>query len=132
MAVDPCAVYINPRIELGKLLHSGHLIGQRVVAHVAVISVVKFLAAPRRTHAVNLHNDEPQVRRAPARRRAPLRNCASHASRLRTGIDVIDDRVFLIRIEIRGLEHEAVKIRDAVTRFHGEHLRRLPADSEQL
>ena len=58
-------------IALRQLLHARHLVGQRVVAHVAEVGLVEFLTAPRRAHAVDLHHDEPQLRQRLRNRRAP-------------------------------------------------------------
>ncbi len=47
--------------RLRQFLHAGHLIGQRVVAHIAEVRFVKFLRAPRGSHAIDLHHDEAQL-----------------------------------------------------------------------
>ena len=51
---------------------------------------------------------------------------------LRTGINVIDDRIFLRRVEMRGREHHAVEIGLAVTRLHCDRGQRLPSVGHQL
>ena len=87
-------------IARGQLLHPGHLIGQRVVAHVAVIGLVELLRSPRRAHPVDFDDDEAEFGerlRIAARRRE---RAAADAAGLRAGIDVIDDRVLLRRIEL--------------------------------
>jgi len=55
------AVYIDPRILLGQLFHRGHLVGQRVVAHVSEVGIMKLLGAPGRTHSIDLHDNEAQL-----------------------------------------------------------------------
>ena len=93
---------------------------------------MEFLRAPRRAHPVDLDHDESEFRqrlRIAARRR---KTAAPDAARLRTGIDVVDDRIFLRRVEVRRLEHQAVEIGDAVARLHRDRNRRLPSGREQL
>src|SRR5207247_1151883 len=51
VAVDPGAVEVDPRVAPGQLAHPGDLIGDAVVAHVAVIGVVEGVRAQRRAPA---------------------------------------------------------------------------------
>ena len=131
MSVDARAIDVDPRVLRRKLLHAGHLIGKRVVAHVAVIRLVKLLRPPRCPHAVYFDDDEPELReclRVAARRRE---SASSDAAALRSGIDVVDDRILPRRIQSRRFVHQAVQLRQAVARFHGNRRRRLPAGCEQ-
>jgi hypothetical protein len=103
MTPDADAIEVDPRIALAQFLDAGDLIGQRVVAHVAEVGVVEGLGAPRRTHAVDRHHDEAQLGQ-----RLVVAACRQEAAP-RTepvcgpGIDVVDDRIFLRRIEVDGL-----------------------------
>ena len=114
-----------------QLLHPRDLIGQRVVAHVAVVGLVELLRPPRRPHPVDLDDDEAELGerlRIAARR---VEGAAADAAGLRTGIDVVDDRILLRRIERGRLVHQAVEIGDAVARLDGNRQRRLPAGGHQ-
>ena len=115
-----------------QLLHAGHLVRQRVVAHVAEIRFVKFLGAPRRAHAVDLHHHESQLRQRLAIAARRRKAAAADAAGLRAGINVIDDRIFLAGVEIGRLEHQPVHIGHAVARLHRERNRRLPSRGQQL
>ena len=53
-------------------------------------------------------------------------NATAHAAALRSGIDVIDDRIFLCRVQIRRREHQAVEIRHTVAGLDDDRRRRLP------
>ena len=55
-----------------------------------------------------------------------------HRLGLRTGVDVGDDRVLLLRIEIERLPHVAVQVGHAVGRLDDERLGHLPADLGEL
>ena len=66
----PALVDVDERVPLRELLHAGDLIGQRVVAHVAVVRVVERLRSPRRAHAVDLDDDEAKLRERLRDRRA--------------------------------------------------------------
>ena len=123
----PARSMIDPRVSGGELLHAGDLIGQRVVAHVAVIRLVECLRAPRCAHPVDLDDHEAEFGerlRVAARRRERAR---ADAAGLRTRINVIDDRILLRRIEGRRLVEQAVEIGDAVARLDRDRLRRFPA-----
>jgi hypothetical protein len=102
VAPDARAIDVDPRVALRELLHAGHLIGQRVVAHVAVIRGVEALGSPRRAHAVDLDDDEAQLgdRLRIAARGGKL--AAADAAGLRARINVIEDRILLRRIEFVG------------------------------
>src|SRR5438132_9287207 len=105
MAIDASALDIDPRVAFGKLLHRGYLIRQSVIAHVAIISIVKFLGPHRVSHAIDLDDDEAEFGerlRVAARRRE---RTATDTPALWARIDVIDDRIFLLLVEIRRLEH---------------------------
>src|SRR2546421_13088800 len=100
MAVDAGAVDVDPRIAARELLRRRDLVGQRVVAHVGVVRVVKFLGAPWRSHPVDLDNDESELGerlRVAARRR---KRTAADAAGLRTRIDMVDDWILPSGIEI--------------------------------
>src|SRR3954452_9875040 len=93
MTVDAGTIDVDPREPRGKFLHRPDLVGQRVVAHVAVVRLVELLRPPRRTHPVDLDDDETELGerlRVAARRRE---DATADAAGLRTGVDVIDDRI---------------------------------------
>ena len=52
------------------------------------------------------------------------------ASPLRPRIDIVDDRIFLCRIEVGGLIHQSINIGYAVARFHAERHGRLPTGGQ--
>src|SRR6267142_1589314 len=58
VSINSGAVYIDPRVLLRQLFHSGDLVGQRIVAHVSVIGVMKLLGSPGRSHSINLDHNE--------------------------------------------------------------------------
>src|SRR5437588_8204066 len=105
MAVDAGSINIYPGVFFSELLHCRHLIRQSVIAHVAIISIVKFLGPHRVSHAVDLDDDEAEFRErlGVATRRGE--RTASDTAALWARIDVIDDRIFLLLVEIRRLEH---------------------------
>ncbi len=61
MSIDSGAVNINPGISLCQLLHGGDLIGQGVVAQIAVIGVVEFFGPQRIPHSVDFNHDETKL-----------------------------------------------------------------------
>ena len=126
-AVDADAAEVVPRILLGDGLVPEDAIGEAGVLEVVPADVVKRLGAIGRPHAVDLHDDETQVgqRREPADRAERLGNERA----LRAGVDLLDDRVFLGRIEVLGPADDAPDVGLAVAALGDEHLGRLPAAS---
>src|SRR5690606_29701919 len=61
VAPDAGTLDVDERVALGELAHSCDLIGQRVVAHVAVVRVMERLGASGRAHAVDLDDDEAEL-----------------------------------------------------------------------
>ena len=125
-------VDVDPRILLRELLHAGDLIGNRVVtAHRAVVRVGERLRSIRRAGAVDADDDEAEFgeRLLVAARRGE--RARADAARLRPGIRVVDDRILLVRIEVRRPEEHAVDVRLAVGGRHLDLHRRLPAGRER-
>jgi hypothetical protein len=76
-----------------QLAHARDLVGQRVVAHVAVVEIGEDLRAPRRAHPVDLHDDEAELGE-----RLMVAACGEKLREptlppLRARVDVVDDRV---------------------------------------
>ncbi len=129
----PARVDVDPRILLRELLHPRDLIRNRVVAsHRAVVRVLKRLRSPRRPHAVDRDDDEAELGEGLAIAARRGERAAAGAAGLRAGIDVVDDRILLRRIEVRRPEEQAVDVGLAVVRGHLDRHRRLPAGGEQL
>ena len=119
-------------IASGELLDRRHMIGQTVVAHVAIVAVVECLGAERRAHRVELDDEEPKlgeggVRAADRRRERPV----ADRTGLRPGIDVVDDRIAPAAVDLRRAVHQAIEIGDAVARLDGERNWKAPAEGEQ-
>src|SRR5215469_7316714 len=98
MAPDPDTLDVNPWILRGQLSHPGHLIWQRVVAHVAVVEVVKFLRSQRVAHPIDLHDHEPKLSQRLAVTARTGERPAMNASALRPRIDIVDDRILLAAV----------------------------------
>ncbi len=104
-----------------QLLDGGLLVGQAVVAQVAVAVVVVPLAARRRAAAVaHLDDDEAELRE-PVRVGRRAERLADRLG-LRARVDVGDDRVLLLRVEVVRLVHHARQVRHAVVGLHDERL----------
>src|SRR5688572_21444606 len=82
--------------------------------------------SPWRAHAVDHDDDKTELghRLRVAARRGEL--AAADATGLRSGIDAIDDRILLRRIEVRRAEQQAVEVAHAAAVFHGDRDRRFP------
>ena len=78
---------------------AGHLIRDRVVAHVGVVGLVELLRSPRRPHPVDFDDDEAELGEGLGIAARGEKRAAADAAGLRSRIDVVDDRVFLRRIE---------------------------------
>src|ERR1041385_6716863 len=82
MSVNARAIEIDPGIPRRELFHSGDLIGERVVTHVAEVSFVKFLRPPRCAHAVDFHYYESQLCQCLRIAASTREIAAAHAARL--------------------------------------------------
>src|SRR5216684_2382456 len=121
MTPDSHAIDVDERMALRQLLDCRFLIGQTVVAQIAVAEGVIPLRAMRISPAIpNFDHDETELRQhdVGALRREGFVNALS----LWAGINERDDGVFLVRVEVEGLVHYPVQIRYAVVRFHLEGL----------
>ena len=118
MAGDADALDIDPRIAARQLLDCGFLIGQAVVAQVAVAEVVIPLRPVRIAAAIaHFDHDEPEFRQRDVRVRGK-----TSASRFPSADpdNERDDRILLVGVEIERLVHDAVEIGQAVVGFHLE------------
>ena len=119
MPEDPDAIEIDELVLRGELLDGRDVIGQPIIAEVAVVVVVKCLRAERRAEVIELDDDEPELGQREglaAVLELPLANAAD----LRAGIDVVDDRILLRRVEPWRQIDQSIEIRHAVARLHGE------------
>ena len=88
-----------------------------------------FLERLRGAHAVDLHDDEAQLGEGLLPELGA--EALGHERRLRPGVDLLDDRVFLCRIEIRRPDDDAVNVGLPVAALGHEPLRGAPAGLEQ-
>ena len=77
---------------------------------------------------IKLDHDEPKLGQCEVVSTAAVVPRTSHRADLWARIDVRDNRVFRFRIEVRREVDQPVEVRDAVTSFHGEDLRRLEVE----
>ena len=102
MAVDADAVNVNERMAAGQLLDGGLLVGQPVIAQVAVAVVVVPLRPLRIAAAIaDLDNNETELGEGdPVIAR---RERLGHALGLRARVDERDDRYFRFGSKSKGL-----------------------------
>src|SRR6185437_16566883 len=82
--------------------------------------------------SIDRYHDEAQLRERltiAARWREAAR---ADAARLRAGIRIVDDRIFLRGIEVGRAEHQSVQLGLAVVCRNGEGNRRLPSARDEL
>ncbi len=121
VAVDPDFVDIDKGMLDGQLFDRPLLIGQAIVPQVSIAKIMVPFGALGVTAAVpDLDEDEPEL--GQGHRLAAGRERLCHAFRLGSGIDIGDDRIFLISIKIEGLIHDAVEICDPVVGLDLERL----------
>src|SRR5215469_9864866 len=108
MAPDPDTLDVNPWILRGQLSHAGHLIRQRVVAHIAVVEVVKLLGPQGVAHPLDLHDHESKLSQRLAIAARTRERPAVNASALGARINIVDDRILLPAVQTGWLEHQPV------------------------
>src|SRR5271168_4236374 len=62
VAVDTGAIEIDPWVFRRKVLHTGDLVGDRIVSEIAVVSLVETLGARWRSHPVYADDNEAKLR----------------------------------------------------------------------
>ncbi len=97
-AVDADARDVVVRVLRGDRLVPQDAVGKAGVLQVLPADVVERLRAVRRPHAVDLHDDEPEIgqRGVAVERAERLR----HERALRPGVDALDHRILLVRVEV--------------------------------
>ncbi len=128
-AEDADAAKVHVWILRRGCLHPQDAIGEAGVAEVLAANVMERLGTIVRAHAVDLHDDEPQLGEAlmPVEGTEVLR----HERALRPGVDLLDHGIFLVGIEVRRAEDDAVNIRLAVASLGDESLGHFPASLQQ-
>src|SRR6185437_6167647 len=101
MPPDADAREIDPRVLCAELLQSRNLVGEGVVAHVAVPEPLETGRAVRRAHAVDGNHDEPELRQRLIVITRRLETERTDRADLRTRVDVVDDRIAFVGIEVR-------------------------------
>ena len=91
---------------------------------------MKRLRPPIRPHAVDLNDDETQLRHPlrAVKMREPLR----HERPLRTGVNLFDHRVFRLVVKLGRPKNHAVNVGRTVAAFGDEPLGNLPAGLKQF
>src|SRR5439155_21620417 len=123
-AVDPDARDVVERIFRRDRLVPEDAIGEAGVAEILPGDVVECLRSIRRAHAVNLHDDEPELglRLHLVVGEERLR----HERALRPRVDVLDDGILLRRVETAWPDDDAPDAGRAIASYGDEHLQRLP------
>src|SRR5262245_31298351 len=96
----------------------GHAVRQAGVAEVFPTDVVKSLGPLAGTHAVHLHHDETQFGNGVLACLAA--ELLRHEGALWSRVDLLDHRILLPPIEVRGTDDDAVDVSLAVACFADE------------
>ncbi len=118
------AAEVHVGVFLRGLFDPENAIWETSVADVLPAHVVEGLAAVRRAHAVDLHHDESQL--GPALGAVTGRKTLRHEGTVGTGVDLLNDRILLVRVEGRGAVNHPVDVGLAVATLGHETLRPLP------
>src|SRR5665213_343399 len=127
--VDPHAADVVERVFGGDRLVPQNAVRETRVSEVLPRDIMKRLGPIRRTHPVDLHDDEANLR---LRLHPGLRSkCLGDERILRARVDVLDDRILLVRIEIHGPDDDAPDISLPVAALRRKNLWWAPAGREQ-
>src|SRR5262249_14221072 len=121
------AVDVVVRVFLRDRLVPEDAVGEAGVGEFVPADVVEFLGAVGRAHAVDLCDDEAEVGQGIAGAKR-----LGHERALRAGVNVLDDRVALRRVEVPRPGDDPPNAGRAVAALGDEHLRRLPAAGLQV
>ena len=125
-AEDAYAVDVHVGILLGGGLDPGDMVGQAGILQVLVAYFFELFGAEGGSHAVHLYHDEAQFGQ---RGHPPVVGSKGFGYVLvaRAGVDVLDNGVFLVRVEIGGAVDESPHVGLSIAPFGREHLGGLPA-----
>ena len=132
MAVDAYPIDIDKLITGCQLLYSGLVVGQRIIPQVSVpIIVIPFRTAGVSTTLTDRYDDKASLGQTVGTHAHPCERIV-HSLNLRSGIYIIDDRIYLRRIEVKRLVHYPIQVRYSVGSLHLEEFRELISCSHQL
>lgn len=123
---DTYVVGIHKGVFLGSGTNPSLAVGEASILEVLIAHLLELLATPRGAHAVELYDDETKLSQwghIPVEGLEGLRRIGI----ARTGIDVLDDGVFLRRVEIGGTLDDAPHRGFAIAARGDEDFRSLPA-----
>jgi hypothetical protein len=103
VAPDANAIEVDVGILRGEVLDTGDLVGDGVVAEVAVVELVEALGAPGRAHAVNADDEEAEFGEGLIVALRGAEAAAAAGAGLGAGVNVVDDGIFLGGVEVDGL-----------------------------
>ncbi len=132
VAVDTHAVDVDEAVAGRELLDGGFLVGQTVIAQIAVTVVVVPLRAVGVAAAVTDGDYDESRLRQTVGAHGHAREGIGCGLDLRSRVDVVDDGVAFGRVEIERLVHYAVQIGHAVGGLDGECLGEFVSVGEQL
>ena len=128
---DAYVVGIHVGVFLGSGTNPSLAVGEAGILEVLIAHLLELLATPRGAHAVELHDDEAELGQ---RGHIPVEGLEGlrRIGIARTGIDVLDDRVFLRRVEIGGTLDDAPHRGFAIAARGNKDFGSLPAEVLEL
>ena len=125
-AIDCHIISIHIRILLGSSLDPEVTVWESGILQILVANLLKLLAAIGSSHRIELDNDETEFGKrsgVPVIWHETLRSIGI----ARTRIDILDNRIFLVRIEIGRALDDAPHIGLAITPLSHKYLRSYPS-----
>ncbi len=128
-AIEAHPAQVHRGIFFGGGLHPQNAVGEPGVTDVFPAHVVKRFRTIGGAHAVDLHHDESHLRQFLHAHDGT--EAFGRKSRMRPGVDVLNNRIFLGGIVIRGPHDDAVNVGDAVAPARHKRFRRAPSGLRQ-
>ena len=126
MSVDTYTLSVDETITLSEVLDSSLVVSEWVVAHIAVsISVIELTTHWSITTVTYSDYDTSHLSHSAAILFSE-RESRRHEAIVRTRIYHRDDRILLVRIEIRWLIHYAIEIGAIISSLNREYFRSCP------
>ena len=132
MSMNTHLIYIYIIITHCQLLDSIFVVGQGVIAHIAISIVMIPLGTAWMSATLPYRNDNKTGLCQSVCTRSHAGKRINRTFDLRTRINIVYNRIYLCRIEIKRFIHHTIKVSHPIGCFHLKRFRKLVTGSKEL
>ena len=132
MSVNTHFIYIYIIITHCQLLDSIFVVGQRIIAHIAISIVMIPLGTAWMSATLSYRNDDETGLCQSVCTRSHTGKRINRTFNLRPRINIVYNRIYLCRIEIKRFIHHTIKVGHSIGSFHLKRFGKLVTGSKKL